>query len=140
MANAACPETHYNGLQLDVKRDGRQYIIVAVGGGTGLSTMLRGLKKYSRNITAILTVGDDGGIQLGLDTLQTFKRIEHGTLEIDRVDFAGDGKVFLRQIENLIRCHALGHRQFGEGIRRDRGDAGFGQVSQLSERWLLAIK
>jgi uncharacterized cofD-like protein len=35
--------------------------IVAVGGGTGLSTMLRGLKKYSGNITAILTVGDDGG-------------------------------------------------------------------------------
>ena len=35
--------------------------IVAIGGGTGLSTMLRGLKKYSGNITAILTVGDDGG-------------------------------------------------------------------------------
>ena len=33
--------------------------IVAIGGGTGLSTMLRGLKKYSGNITAILTVGDD---------------------------------------------------------------------------------
>jgi uncharacterized cofD-like protein len=35
--------------------------IVAIGGGTGLSTMLRGLKKFSGNITAILTVGDDGG-------------------------------------------------------------------------------
>jgi uncharacterized cofD-like protein len=35
--------------------------VVAIGGGTGLSTMLRGLKKYSGNITAILTVGDDGG-------------------------------------------------------------------------------
>ena len=35
--------------------------IVVVGGGTGLSTMLRGLKKHSHNITAIVTVADDGG-------------------------------------------------------------------------------
>ncbi|MDF2523315.1 MAG: hypothetical protein K0R31_956, partial [Clostridiales bacterium] len=35
--------------------------IVAIGGGTGLSTMLRGLKDYSSNITAIVTVADDGG-------------------------------------------------------------------------------
>ena len=35
--------------------------IVVVGGGTGLSTLLRGLKRYSSNITAIVTVADDGG-------------------------------------------------------------------------------
>lgn len=35
--------------------------IVAIGGGTGLSTMLRGLKAYSSNITAVVTVADDGG-------------------------------------------------------------------------------
>jgi len=35
--------------------------IVAIGGGTGLSTMLRGLKQYSSNITAVVTVADDGG-------------------------------------------------------------------------------
>jgi uncharacterized cofD-like protein len=35
--------------------------IVAIGGGTGLSTLLRGLKQYSNNITAIVTVADDGG-------------------------------------------------------------------------------
>lgn len=35
--------------------------IVAIGGGTGLSTLLRGLKKYSANITAVVTVADDGG-------------------------------------------------------------------------------
>lgn len=35
--------------------------IVAVGGGTGLSTLLRGLKNHTSNITAIVTVGDDGG-------------------------------------------------------------------------------
>ncbi|KMT21068.1 gluconeogenesis factor YvcK family protein [Clostridium cylindrosporum] len=35
--------------------------VVAIGGGTGLSTMLRGLKEYTSNITAIVTVADDGG-------------------------------------------------------------------------------
>ena len=35
--------------------------IVAIGGGTGLSTLLRGLKEYTDNITAIVTVADDGG-------------------------------------------------------------------------------
>ncbi|MGK7944455.1 MAG: uridine diphosphate-N-acetylglucosamine-binding protein YvcK [Microcystaceae cyanobacterium] len=35
--------------------------IVVIGGGTGLSTLLRGIKDYSANITAIVTVADDGG-------------------------------------------------------------------------------
>lgn len=35
--------------------------IVAIGGGHGLSTMLRGLKRYSRDISAIVTTADDGG-------------------------------------------------------------------------------
>lgn len=35
--------------------------IVAIGGGNGLSTMLRGLKAHTRNLTAIVTVADDGG-------------------------------------------------------------------------------
>jgi uncharacterized cofD-like protein len=35
--------------------------MVVIGGGTGLSTLLRGLKVYSANITAIVTVADDGG-------------------------------------------------------------------------------
>jgi uncharacterized cofD-like protein len=35
--------------------------IVVIGGGTGLSTVLRGLKQYPFDITAIVTVADDGG-------------------------------------------------------------------------------
>ncbi len=35
--------------------------IVAIGGGTGLSTLLRGLKESTSNLTAIVTVADDGG-------------------------------------------------------------------------------
>lgn len=35
--------------------------IVVLGGGTGLSTLLRGLKLYTENLTAIVTVADNGG-------------------------------------------------------------------------------
>ncbi|HZK44577.1 MAG TPA: gluconeogenesis factor YvcK family protein [Syntrophomonadaceae bacterium] len=35
--------------------------IVVIGGGTGISVLLRGLKKYTSNLTAIVTVSDDGG-------------------------------------------------------------------------------
>lgn len=39
----------------------RDLKIVCIGGGTGMSTLLRGLKNYSDNLTAIITVADDGG-------------------------------------------------------------------------------
>ncbi len=35
--------------------------IAAIGGGHGLATLLRGLKLYTRNLTAVVTVADDGG-------------------------------------------------------------------------------
>jgi uncharacterized cofD-like protein len=40
---------------------GRGPRIACLGGGTGLPVVLRGLKQYTENITAIVTVGDDGG-------------------------------------------------------------------------------
>src|SRR6202022_2725123 len=40
---------------------GRGPRIVAIGGGTGLSALLRGLKTYTSNLSAILTGADDGG-------------------------------------------------------------------------------
>jgi uncharacterized cofD-like protein len=43
------------------RRRSRGAKIVALGGGTGLSSLLRGLKEYSDNITAVVTVADDGG-------------------------------------------------------------------------------
>jgi uncharacterized cofD-like protein len=49
-------ETIYNKRIL-----GRGPRIVAIGGGTGLSMLLRGLKTYTSNLTAIVTVADDGG-------------------------------------------------------------------------------
>jgi len=40
---------------------GRGPRVVAIGGGTGLSSLLRGLKVYTSNLSAIVTVADDGG-------------------------------------------------------------------------------
>ena len=45
----------------DHRRKERGPRIVAIGGGHGLATLLRGLKSYSYNITAVVTVADDGG-------------------------------------------------------------------------------
>ena len=46
--------------------------IVAIGGGTGLATLLRGLKAYTRNITAVVTVADDGEARVGCETSWRF--------------------------------------------------------------------
>ena len=43
------------------RQRGRGPKVVAIGGGTGLSTLLRGMKEYTSNLTAIVTVADDGG-------------------------------------------------------------------------------
>jgi len=40
---------------------GRGPKVVVIGGGTGLANLLQGLKKYTNRITAVVTVGDDGG-------------------------------------------------------------------------------
>ena len=45
----------------DYQRRKRGPHIVAIGGGHGLSTLLRGLKAHTRNLTAVVTVADDGG-------------------------------------------------------------------------------
>jgi uncharacterized cofD-like protein len=62
--NAVAPASGQNEL-VDIlyqrKQLSRGPRIVAVGGGTGLSTLLTGLKEFSSNITAIVTVADDGG-------------------------------------------------------------------------------
>ena len=56
----ADPETLVNAVYQYHQR-GRGPKIVAIGGGHGLSVLLRGLKRYTSNITAIVTVADDGG-------------------------------------------------------------------------------
>jgi uncharacterized cofD-like protein len=43
------------------RRKGRGPKVVVIGGGTGMATLLRGLKRHTSNLTAIVTVADDGG-------------------------------------------------------------------------------
>ncbi len=45
----------------DYRRKGRGPKVVVIGGGTGMATLLRGLKRHTANLTAIVTVADDGG-------------------------------------------------------------------------------
>jgi len=45
----------------EYRRRDRGPRIVAIGGGHGLATLLRGLKAFTRNLTAVVTVADDGG-------------------------------------------------------------------------------
>lgn len=56
---------HQQGNVLDAvyahSRRARGIKVVAIGGGTGLPAVLRGLKPYTSNITAVVTVADDGG-------------------------------------------------------------------------------
>ena len=54
------PKTVVNALYRYRRRE-RGPKIVAIGGGHGLAALLRGLKQYTSNITAIVTVADDGG-------------------------------------------------------------------------------
>lgn len=56
MADTSVAERIY-----EYSRRGRGPNIVAIGGGTGMPSLLRGLTAYTRNITAIVTVADDGG-------------------------------------------------------------------------------
>ena len=47
---------------------------VVIGGGTGLSTLLRGLKLYTNKITAVVTVADDGVVPYGSVKLVNFAK------------------------------------------------------------------
>ncbi len=64
LISALMPSSRANDL-VDIlyqrKQLGKGPKIVAVGGGTGLSMLLSGLKEYTSNITAVVTVADDGG-------------------------------------------------------------------------------
>lgn len=77
LAEVIVPAARGGGSLLDLvyearlRRSGPR--VVCIGGGTGMPTVLRGLKEYTDNITAVVTVGDDGGSSGRL-------RREHGIL------------------------------------------------------------
>jgi uncharacterized cofD-like protein len=78
--------------------------VVALGGGTGLSALLRGMKRYTGNIYAIVTVADDGGSSGRL-------RTEHRVLP------PGDFRQCLTALAETepLMTELFGHRFSGEG-------------------------
>lgn len=52
-------EVYHALVSLSARENGLK--VVAIGGGTGLPSVLRGLKPYTQHITAVVTVADDGG-------------------------------------------------------------------------------
>ncbi|MEM7801978.1 MAG: uridine diphosphate-N-acetylglucosamine-binding protein YvcK [Chloroflexota bacterium] len=83
--------------------------IVAIGGGTGSSTLLRGLTKYTSNITAIVTVADDGGSSGRL-------RREFGILPPG--DFRNNIAALSR--DETLMAQLLQYR-FGSGLQAEAG-------------------
>lgn len=55
------PDSDVLSTLVEYQRRNRGPHIVTIGGGHGLATLLRGLKTHTRNLTAVVTVADDGG-------------------------------------------------------------------------------
>ena len=100
-------------------RRGRGPHVVAIGGGTGLPTLLRGLKAFTRNVTAVVTVADDGGSsgrlrqELGLlppgdfrNNIAALSRDEALMTQVLQYRFGGDVQANGRA---SLRGHAFGN-------------------------------
>ena len=102
--------------------------IVVIGGGTGLSTMLRGLKLHTSNITAIVTVTDNGGSS-GILT-ETMGMLPPGDLRNCMVALADDepdlarafGFRFNGQHAEGLRGHSLGNLFIAAMTELNHGD------------------
>ncbi len=109
--------------------------VVVIGGGTGLSTLLRGIKEHTSNITAVVTVADDGGSsgrlreELGIPAVGDIRNCivaladsEPLMGELLQYRFPGDGEASLggHTIGNLLLA-AMASVQggdFEEGVRQ----------------------
>lgn len=101
--------------------------IVALGGGTGLSTLLRGLKNYSSNITAIVTVTDDGGSSGRLS--QEMGMIPPGDIRNCLVALADAEKSMTDLFQHRFAAdsgslsgHSLGNLLIAALVNQSRGD------------------
>jgi uncharacterized cofD-like protein len=102
--------------------------IVVIGGGTGLSTMLRGLKQYTSNITAIVTVTDNGGSSGQLT--ESTGILPPGDLRNCMVALADDeqnlarafGYRFNGQHPEGLRGHSLGNLFIAAMTELNKGD------------------
>lgn len=114
--------------------------IAVIGGGTGLSTLLHGMKEYTSNITAIVTVADDGGSSGRLR--QEFNVLPPGDIRNCLVALADAellmGKLFQFRFEDgeQLKGHNFGNL-FITAMTKVTGD--FEQALKESSR-VLAIR
>lgn len=101
--------------------------IVALGGGTGLSTLLRGLKQHTSNITAIVTVSDDGGSSGRL--VQEMGMIPPGDIRNCLVALADAEKLMtdlfqhrFKQARGSLSGHSLGNLLIAGLVEQSGGD------------------
>lgn len=114
--NMLAPYRRYrNGRVVDVvyahSRRAKGVRLVAIGGGTGLPSVLRGMKVYTNNITAIVTVADDGGSsgQLRRD----FGIIAPGDLRNNIAALAEDESLLTKLFQFRFHGGNLGGHAFG---------------------------
>ncbi len=84
---------------------------VAIGGGTGLPVVLTGMKPYTQNITAIVTVADDGGSSGRLR--QEMQVIPPGDLRNNIVALADDTSLLTRLFQYRFQFGDLKGHAFG---------------------------
>ncbi len=114
--------------------------VVAIGGGTGLSRLLKGLKEYTNNITAVVTVADDGGSSGRLR--QEFDMIPPGDIRNCLVALA-DTEPLMQQLfqyrfpgNSALQGHSFGNL-FITAMTKITGD--FEKAVQASSK-VLAIR
>ncbi|MBL8147363.1 MAG: YvcK family protein [Anaerolineae bacterium] len=95
----------------DHSRRGRGPRIVAIGGGTGLPATLRALKPYTSNLTAVVTVADDGGSSGRLR--KELGVLPPGDLRNNIAALADDEKLMTRLFQHRFTGGALGGHAFG---------------------------
>ena len=114
--------------------------LVAIGGGTGLSTLLSGLKAYTTNLTAVVTVADDGGSSGRLR--EEFGMIPPGDIRNCLVALAEAGPLMQQLFQHRFAgSSALGGHNFGNlfitAMTQITGD--FQQAVRASSQ-ILAIR
>lgn len=85
--------------------------VVAIGGGTGLPSVLRGLKQHTSNITAVVTVADDGGSSGRLR--REFGVLPPGDLRNNIAALADDENLMTRLFQYRFDNGDLGGHAFG---------------------------
>lgn len=85
--------------------------VVAIGGGTGMPSVLRGLKSFTSNITAVVTVADDGGSSGRLR--REFGVLPPGDLRNNIAALADDESLMTRLFQHRFNRGDLQGHAFG---------------------------